>query len=119
MNNGLSWHWIALQATAPVPVAFLVAWAFWRGSNPMIGNIIGTGVVFIATVSAIGREYLALQALRRRCIEQQIPCPIHPDAFTRFAVYGFIGMFQIAALYAVSLWVEERTRRRNFSPEWR
>jgi hypothetical protein len=118
MNNGLSWYWIALQATAPVPVAFFVAWMFWRVSNFMIGNVVGSALVFATTLAAIGREYFALQALLRKCIADEIACPVRPDAFTRFAIYAFIGMFQIAALFAVSLHLEERARRRLFSPEW-
>jgi hypothetical protein len=118
MNSHLSWNWIALQATAPVPVALFAAWIFWRGSNFMIGNVVGSALIFATTVGAIGREYFALQAFLRKCIADELACPVQPDAFTRFAVYAFIGMFQIAALFALSLRFEERARRRLFSPEW-
>jgi hypothetical protein len=119
VNKGLMWWWIVQSALVPLPLAFPAAWFLWRFASTTIGNVVGCALLFATTVAAIGREYFALQALTRRCIEQDIPCPITPDAFTRFAIYAFIGMFQIAALYIVGLWREERARRRTFSPEWR
>jgi formate hydrogenlyase subunit 3/multisubunit Na+/H+ antiporter MnhD subunit len=119
MNKGLVWGWIVQAALIPPPIAFPMAWLLWRYASTMIGNVVGCALLFGTTVAAIGREYFALQALTRTCIAQEIPCPIKPDAFTRFAIYAFIGMFQIAALYTIGLWREERARRGSFSPEWR
>ena len=44
--NGLRRFWITLQLVAPPPIALLVAWPFWRKSQMIFGNIVGTGVLF-------------------------------------------------------------------------
>ena len=37
----------------------------------------------------------------------------------RYALYAFIGLIEVFALFAVSLSVEEKQRRRGYDPEWR
>ena len=113
----LSWFWIGLAATVPAVLAALVAFLFWRKRAVMLGNSFGTAVIFTAVIASIGREYNEIQRFVGHCVK--LPCAVHPDPFTRFAIYGFIGIFQIAGLFVVSLRLEERARRRSFSPEWR
>jgi hypothetical protein len=46
-------------------------------------------------------------------------CWPEPAAFTRFAIYAFIGLVQVFVVFTLSLRVEERVRRRDYAPEWR
>jgi hypothetical protein len=117
--SGLSWAWIAGALALPALLAVLVALPFWLKGNPIIGNAIATALLFTTTVAAIGREYFELQRLTRQCMAAGVACPIDPDPFTRFAIYGGIGIVQIAGLFVVSLRLEERARRQALSPEWR
>ena len=119
MLNELSWFWIVLQATVPLPVALLAASPFWRTGQAILGNIVGTGVLFGVAFALIFREHAALDILLQRCLEAGTVCFPDPSAFTRFAIYAFIALFEVFALFWLSLVVEERIRRRNYSPEWR
>ena len=40
-------------------------------------------------------------------------------AFTRFAIYAFIALFEVMGLFMLSLRVETKLRRRGYAPEWR
>jgi hypothetical protein len=115
----VSWNWIALEATAPALVALLLAWPFWRRMEMIFGNLVGTVVIFATGFALIWREYVAIDRLVGGCIDAGAPCWPVPSAFTRFAVYGFVALFEVFALFALSLWVEHRRRQRDYSPEWR
>jgi hypothetical protein len=117
--NGLRWHWITLQMILPPPVALLVAYPFWRKEQMIFGNIVGTGVLFGTAFALIFREHAELDILVRRCLDDGVPCFPDPSAFTRFAIYAFIALLEVFALFTFSLFVEERMRRRNYAPEWR
>lgn len=117
--HGLSWYWIALELAVPPPVALLVAYLFWRKEQMIFGNIVGTGVLFGSAFALIFREHAELDIMVRRCLDQGLVCWPDPSAFTRFAIYAFIALFEVFALFSLSLVVEERIRRRHYSPEWR
>jgi hypothetical protein len=117
--NELSWFWLVLQATVPLPVALLAAYPFWRTGQAIFGNIVGIGVLFGVAFALIFREHAELDILLQRCLEAGTVCFPDPSAFTRFALYAFIALFEVFALFWLSLVVEERIRRRNYSPEWR
>jgi hypothetical protein len=76
-------------------------------------------VLFGVAFALIFREHAALDILLQRCLEAGTVCFPDPSAFTRFAIYAFIALFEVFALFWLSLVVEERIRRRNYSPEWR
>ncbi len=44
--NELSWRWIAFMAIVPLPAGALLAWPIWRRSEPILGNLAGTAVIF-------------------------------------------------------------------------
>lgn len=117
--SGLSWTWIAAAAVAPMVVSFLLAWPIWLTGQPLLGNIAGSLVIFGAAIGLIMREHTELDRLVQACIEQGTTCWPTPSAFTRFAVYAFIGLAQVITLFTVSLGVETRQRRRGYAPEWR
>ena len=117
--HGLNWYWIGIELTAVPIVGFLIALPLWLKDQPILGNIAGTVVIFGAAFSLIMREHIALDRLVRKCIDAGVPCFPTPDAFTRFAIYAFIALFEVMALFSISIRVEARRRRRDYAPEWR
>ena len=117
--NELSWFWIALMLTAPALLGVLVAFPFWRTRQMILGNIAGTIAIFAVAFALICREYVELDRLTQRCLDAGVTCWPVPSAFTRFAIYAFIGLIEAFALFAVSLSVEQRIRNRAYAPEWR
>ena len=117
--TGFNWRYIALALTVPPLAGLLVAFPFWWRSRMTLGNIVATGVVFSSAIGMILREYVELDRLAQECIDAGTVCFPEPSAFTRFAVYAFIGLFEVIALFSLSLVVEERSRRRQYAPEWR
>jgi hypothetical protein len=117
--NELSWRWIALMATLPPIVGALVAVPCWLNKQPILGNLAGTAVIFGSALALILRESTELDRLGRACIDAGYYCFPSPSAFSRYAIYAFIALFEVFALFTASLKVEERVRRRGYDPEWR
>jgi len=117
--NELSWFWIALALIVPPVVGGLVALPLWLRGEPIFGNLVGTAVIFGAAIALILRERVELDRLAQRCLDQGFYCFPEPAAFTRYAIYAFIALFEVMALFSVSLKVEEKIRRRGYDPEWR
>ena len=117
--NELSWFWIAVALTVPPVAGGLVALPLWLKSQPILGNLAGTAVIFGAAFALIMRERVELDRLAASCLDQGFLCWPDPTAFTRYAIYGFIGLFEVMALFSVSLKVETRISRRGYAPEWR
>lgn len=117
--NELSWRWIALMVVAPPVVGLLVAYPCWKRSQPILGNLAGTAVIFGAALALILRESAELDAIGRRCVDAGYYCFPSPSAFSRYAIYAFIALFEVFALFMASLSVEERVRRSGYDPEWR
>ena len=116
---GLSWRWIVLQALAPPVAGLLAAYPFWRKEQAIFGNLAGTAIIFSAAFALILREHTEVDRVVRACLDQGFTCWPDPGAFTRFAVYAFIGLFEVIALFTISLRVEATRRRRGYDPEWR
>jgi hypothetical protein len=116
---GLNWFWIGIALVLPLAGGLLLAWPIWLTGQPILGNIAGTIVVFGAAVGLIMREHGELDRLVQTCIEQGTTCWPTPSAFTRFAIYAFIGLAQVILLFTLSISVETRQRRKRYAPEWR
>jgi hypothetical protein len=116
--NGLNWYWISLMIAAPPAVAVLVALPFWRTRQMTLGNIAGTVIIFGTAMGLILREYVELDRITKACLDAGDVCWPQPSAFTRFAVYAFIGLAEVFLLFGASLKVEERVRQRGYSKEW-
>jgi len=56
----LSWFWIVLQAIVPPAVALLIAWPCWMKSQPILGNLAGSAVIFAAALLLIIRESIEI-----------------------------------------------------------
>jgi hypothetical protein len=116
--KALSWFWIAIEATVPPVVAVLLAMPLWRRNQTVLGSIAGTAVIFGTAIGLILREYVQLDRLTKECLDAGAVCWPEPSAFTRFAIYAFIALIEVFALFAISLKYEERMRRRSYSPDW-
>jgi hypothetical protein len=116
--TGLNWFWISIMATAPMAVAALVALPFWRSRQMTFGSIVGTAVIFGTAIGLILREYVEIDRIAQDCLDAGTVCFPEPSAFTRFALYAFIGLLEVFALFILSLKTEERRRRRDYAPEW-
>ena len=118
--NQLNWYWIVISLIVPPVAGGLIAYPFWRKDQAIFGNIFGTVVLFGWAFALIMKEHIELDRLIRDCLDSgQEICSPEPSAFTRFAIYAFIALFQVIALFSLSLKVDERVRRRGYAPEWR
>ncbi|HEY2432858.1 MAG TPA: hypothetical protein VGI12_09325 [Vicinamibacterales bacterium] len=117
--NGLSWYWITIELTVTPLVGLLFALPLWLNDQPIFGNLLGTVIMFGSAFALIMREHIQIDVVVRKCIDDGIPCFPHPEAFTRFAVYAFIALFEVILLFMISLRVEQRVRRRGYDPQWR
>ena len=118
MVDRLNWPWIALMCTAPLPLGAGVASLLWRKTEPILGNLAGTLVIFSSALGFILRESVALNRLTQECLDAGLTCWPHPSAFSRYAIYAAIGLLEVIGLFLVSLHVERRMRRRHYAPEW-
>lgn len=119
--NGFQWFWIGLELSATPVAGLLVALPFWRKGGMIFGNIAGTAVIFGSAFALIMREYVEIDRMVRACLDAgvDVACFPTPSAFTRFAVYAFIGLIEVFALFSYSLRVEKKQRDRDYAPEWR
>jgi len=117
--NGLNWYWISLELTAAPLAALLIAVPFWRKGGMIFGNIAATCVLFATAFGLIFREHFELDHVVRECFDAGSVCWPVPSAFTRFAVYAFIALVEVIAVFSLSLVVEKRMRNRDYAPEWR
>jgi len=115
----LNWRWIGLMLTAPPIAGLLVAFAVWRTKQIVLGNIAGAVVIFGSALALILRESVEIDRTIRRCLDAGYTCWPEPSAFTRYAIYAFIALFEVFAVFMWSLRVEQRIRNRNYAPEWR
>ena len=117
--DALSWFWIVMEVAVPPFVSLLLAYPFWRQGGMIFGNIVGTAVIFGTAFGLILREASALDRMTQECLDIGLTCFPDPSAFTRFAIYAFVGLFEVFALFSISLFFEARVRRRGYSPQWR
>ncbi len=117
--SGLSWAWIAVMAIVPFPLALVAAFPGWRSQQMILGNLAGTAVIFGIAMALILRESVEIDRITSACLDAGFTCWPEPAAFTRYAMYAAIGLLEVFALFMLSLRVEERARRRRYSPEWR
>lgn len=115
----LSWFWIALGLTVPPVVGGLVALPIWLKGEPILGNLAGTFVIFGAAIALIMRERVELDRVTQACLDQGFTCWPEPTAFTRYAIFAFIALFEVMVLFSLSLKVETKIRRRGYAPEWK
>jgi hypothetical protein len=118
MGN-LRWFWITLELTVTPAIGFLVALPFWRKGGMIFGNIAGTAIIFGSAFALIMREYAEIDRMVQACLDAGDVCFPQPGAFTRFAIYAFIGLVEVFALFTFSLRAEKKRRDQDYAPEWR
>ena len=107
------------SATAPGVVGLAAAYPIWRTSQFILGNLVGAAVIFGAALASIMRESVELDVLTRQCLDAGYICFPEPNAFTRYAIYAFIGLLEVFAVFILSLRVEREMRNQRYAPEWR
>ena len=107
------------MCTAPGVVGLLVALAIWRTSQYILGNLAGAAVIFGCALALILRESAEIDQMTRSCLDAGYTCWPNPSAFTRYAIYAFIGLVEVFAVFAWSLRAERIARNRRYAPEWR
>jgi hypothetical protein len=117
--DGLQWSWIGVALVVPMVAGLLLAWPIWLTGQPILGNLAGSLVIFGSAVGLIMREHAELDRIVQTCIDAGTTCWPEPAAFTRFAIYAFIALAQVIALFSTSLSVETKQRRKGYAPEWR
>lgn len=118
MTDVMQWFWIVVAITVPGVIASALALPFWITASDSIGSILGAGVVFIACLALIGREYVHVQRVTNACLESGVICSFRPEPFTRFCIYGFIALIEAFGLFVLGLAIEERMRRRSYASDW-
>ena len=105
--------------TAPPLVGGVVAYAIWRTTQMILGNLAGAAVIFGAALALILRESAELDRITKSCLDSGFTCWPDPSAFTRYAIYASIGLVEVFGLFTLSLTVEAKIRKRDYAPEWR
>lgn len=117
--TGLNWFWILFAVLVPPLAGGAVAYPIWRTGQSIFGNIVGSAVIFAVAIGLIMREHVELDRIVQACLDRGTTCWPDPSAFTRFAIYAFIGLFHVIVLFTVSVRVDAALRRRRYDPEWR
>jgi hypothetical protein len=115
----MNWWWVAIAATLPLLLGLAVAWPFFGRSRDSLGSVVGAFIAFAFAIAFVGREYVQIQALTQRCLDEVRNCRFYPEPFTRFCIYGFIALVQVFLLFVIGSAVESRKQARSFAPEWR
>lgn len=113
------WPSDLIALTVPTGLALLVTRLYSIKWDPMIGAILGSGIVFVSCVGFIGSEYVELARLNQRCIAAEIVCPVYPEPHVRFGIFCAIALLQVFAVFLLGQVLEEEAGRRGYAPEWR
>ena len=115
----MNWYWIGVAIVVPTALGFLTAWPLWRHGLGTFGSAAGASVIFICGAIFIGREYTELERMSEACIEATgYDCLFSPSAFTRFAVYAGIALFEVFFLFDRGISADRRAYRKQFPSEW-
>jgi len=93
--------------------------AVYRHGETILGNLAGAGVIFIAGLVVMSREYFELDQLTQACLGEGIVCCPNPSAFVRYGFYSCIALLEVFALFALSLVMGRWFRNRRYAPESR
>jgi hypothetical protein len=116
----MNWSRIVAASIWPIAVALPIAALAWRKRKPLLGNILGLGILFLSAITFASIEFGDAFYYRLWCQEVDAPCPpSDPSDFVRIATYGIVAFVQAGVLFWVGLKVEERMRRGEFDPSWR
>ena len=97
----------------PSPVRLLIADRSENRAHEIDSVLRNAGIALIV------RESLELNAAIAQCLDAGYTCWPVPSAFVRYAIYAFIALGEVIALFTWSLRIETRMRNRLYAPEWR
>src|SRR6187397_1887600 len=116
----LNWSRIASMVLVVFPAGLLVAALMWRKQQGLLGNLAGMAVIFWTAIVFILKESTELDALINNCIDAgSTNCFPSGNSFSCYAVYAFLALAEIIAMFLIGLWVERRMRDRAYAPGWR
>jgi hypothetical protein len=116
----LNWMSVAILVLVALPLGCVVATPLWRRQEGLLGNLAGTGVIFGTAIVIILKDSAESDALVSTCLDAGLTdCFSASSPFTRYAIYAFLGLAEVIALFLISHVVERRMRDRDFAPEWR
>src|SRR5437870_13315055 len=84
--------------TAPSLGGGVLASLVWRTRQYVLGNLAGAGVIFGSALALILRESVEIDRVTRACLKAGYTCWPEPTAFTRYAIYAFIGLLEVIAV---------------------
>jgi hypothetical protein len=116
----MNWTWIVAALIAPTLAAIVIARPLWTRGQVILGNIIGSALIFFAVFFLIANEYVLVERILQECVRKSQFCTafsIKPAAFTRYAIWGAIGFVDVFILFNLSLRAERRIRGRNFDEQ--
>jgi len=115
----MNWSRLTVALTLPAAVALLLAVPCWLKRQYDVGSVLGAAVVLVAAVAAGGLEYVDAERACEAARAAHSLCATAGADFMRMAPYGIIAFAQVAGLFWMSLWLEERRTRREFDEAWR
>lgn len=115
----MSLRWLAIALAVPFALGMLLARPFWGRSRDSLGSAVGSVVILASAVGFMAREYVEAQQFTQACIALETACRFHPEPFTRFAIYAYIAMAQVATVFTLGAAVEHRMANSSFSEPWR
>ena len=116
----LNWMSLAIMTLVALPLAVFVARLLWVRNEGVLGNLAGTAVIFGTAIVLILKESAESDAATNNCLDAGLTDCFSPSSpFTRYAIYAFIGLAEVIALFLISHEVERRMRNREYAPEWR
>ena len=99
-----------MMAIVPPLSGVLLGYPFWKRSQPILGNLAGSVVIFGSALVLILRESVELDRLTRQCIDAGYYCIPPPPGYSSYAIYRLLALFEVVALFTLSLPSREKVR---------
>ena len=108
---------LGLGVLLPLAIAAPLAWPFWRKRRVMLGNILGSGIVALAIVVLIWREYGVLTDWQTQCGNASGCLRDFDSVYTPFLLLVVLGWLDAFILLVLSGIVEDRAKKTWIRPE--
>ncbi len=112
----MSWADILIALVLPTALGLAVASPLWWWRQILVGQAVGSGVAFAATLFLMGMSYVAQLRENELCVSGVIHCTSRVNAHMPFLTYAFIGIVDACAIFWLGLIVEERQAPKSWQP---